>query len=180
MNNILCNFFFSNMINIFAFWRWHCIESLYSTLHLTPSLYSHFFLSLLSLTLSSISTLSSFSFLSLLISLLSLLSHLLSLYFFCKKAQLFNIHNKILPELSLTSLVCFKCSDIRLADAHSTGISVIRYLFTLHDANNLGKKHQHVSWYACERLKICWFKNKNKIKKTKAKSEVLDKKRQLL
>lgn len=108
------------MINIFAFWRWHCIESLYSTLHLTPSLYSHFFLSLLSLTLSSISTLSSFSFLSLLISLLSLLSHLLSLYFFCKKAQLFNIHNKILPELSLTSLACFKCPYIRLADAHST------------------------------------------------------------
>lgn len=138
------------MINIFAFWRWHCIESLYSTLHLTPSLYSHFFLSLLSLTLSSISTLSSLSFLSLLISLLSLLSHLLSLYFFCKKAQLFNIHNKILPELSLTSLACFKCPYIRLADAHSTGISVIRYLFTLYDANNLGES---ISMLADRRVK---------------------------
>lgn len=65
---------------------------------------------------------------------------------FCKNAQLFNIHKKkILPELSLTSLACFKCPDIRLADVDSTGVSVIRYLFTLYDANNLGEKHQHVS-----------------------------------
>lgn len=79
-------------------------------------------------------------------SLLFLFSHICFLCtLFCKNAQLFNIHNKILPELSLTSLACFKCPDIRLADVDSTGVSVIRYLFTLYDANNLGEKHQHVS-----------------------------------
>lgn len=67
---------------------------------------------------------------------------------FCKKAQLFNIHNKILPDLSLTSLACFKCPDIRLADEHSTGISVIRF---------------QVSYNTClsSIMQIIWGKNIN-------------------